>query len=366
MNDNSKKIKRTAVSIITVFLLIVILISVGVILYSNKLLPEGLHEYLRSVIEKDEQGTNTSANPVKEIPFYEVIYELDLSKYDEIEILELANENSLKYGDFTQGTVNEISIIKADGKYGLISNQTGRILIEPQYDAFIKDVYSDKKFAPESETIYGVKDNSYDIINLLTYSVKKNVDPASHTGTYTYYYDSKQDIIWEQTENGIIDYLPNEKILEKYKNIDTKYSICIAKNKNDTQETSKPTYGYFDLETGKILIKPEFEKASLFQCGVAGVVKDGKGYFISENNVKISEDFFEEVRGIHDYRGWIKQDGIWKLAEFPKIEERSKLITKREEKNNTTNANNEITNKTNTINTNTTSNIVNETKNTSN
>ena len=366
MNDNSKKIKRTAVSIITVILLIVILISVGVVLYSNKLLPEGLHEYLRSVIEKDEQGTNTSENPVKETPFYEVKYELELSKYDEIEILELANENSLKYEGFSQGTVKEISIIKADGKYGLISNQTGRILIEPQYDKFIKDVYPDKKFAPELETIYGVKDNSYDIINLLTYTVKKNVDQPSHTGTYTYYYDSKQDIIWEQTDNGIIDYSPNENIIENYKNIDTKYSICIAKNKNDTSDISKPTYGYFDLETGKILIKPEFEKASLFQYGVAGVVKDGKGYFISENNVRISDEIFEDVKGIHDYRGWIKQDGVWKLAEFPKIEERNKFITKKEEKNNTTNATNEITNKTNTINTNTTSNTVNDTKNTSN
>ena len=373
--NNSSKVKKISITIATIILIIVIAICICVILYSNKMLPKGLHEYLSSIIEKEEEIVSNKENNDEEIPFYEVEYELELPEYKDIEILNLANNETMLFGSFSQRTVDNVSIIKADGKYGLISNQDGKILLEPIYDNFMKDIKTGDKFESDVESIYGIKGEQYDIISLITFKTKKNVNVIGHGGGSYNYYDENKDVIWSQEYNDITEYTKDELTLEKYSELNTKYAFCIGKEEGKLVELSRPLYGYFNSETGKILIKPEFEKASIFQNGVAGVKKDGKAYYISENNVRLSDDYFEDVTGVYNFKSWIKQDGKWKLARFPKLEERAKYYkennAKKESniKDNKTNTleNEELTNNTtidNQRNTTNTSNIINTTNNT--
>lgn len=370
--NNSSKLKKVSVTIATIILLLIIIISICIVLYSNKLLPKGLHEYLSSIIEKDEIKVSEEKN-TEEIPFYEVEFELDLPKYKDIEIQNLANNETMLFGNFSQRTIDDISIIKADGKYGLISNQDGKILLEPTYDYFMKDMHTGDKFESDLESIYGIKGEQYDIISLITFKTKKNVDVTGHGGGSYNYYDEKKDVICSQEYEDIVEYKKDDLIINKYSELGTKFAFCIAKEENEVSNQTKPLYGYFNCENGEILIKPEFEKASIFQNGVAGVKKDGKAYYISESNIKISDDYFEDVTGVYNFKSWIKQDGKWKLAKFPKLEERAKYYKEKktnkddklQETNNVENMNStNNTNNTNTINVTNTSNITNTTNNT--
>ena len=45
-------------------------------------------------------------------------------------------------------------------------------------------------------------------------------------------------------------------------------------------------------------------------------MKNGKAFFINEDNKKVFEEEFEDCANIHDGMAWIKTDGLWKLAKF--------------------------------------------------
>lgn len=344
MKASSTTVKRSVVVIVTILMVLVIIACIGFVLYNNKLLPEGLREYIDSVVIDGKLARGEYAKPL-ETPFYEIQYELDLPQYKDIEIIDLANQNTLVLGTFSNDIKNKISIIKADNKYGLISNETGEILLEPLYDSFVKDLDN------EENQIYGTLSDKTDLINLNTFKVKKDVTIEVHGDESIYYYDSSKNNIWSEEYNKKIEYVPDEKEIEKYENLGSEYAICSPRKILDSKDNNEMAYGYFDIKTGIVKIEPIFEKASLFEFGVAGVVKDGKGYFISENNVRVSDESFEDVSGLHDFKAWIKIDGKWKLAYFPKLLERAEIYEsskkQREEKittNSVENTTNEVDN----------------------
>lgn len=351
MNADPKTVKKGVVILVTVLMTIVILICIGLVLYYNRLLPTGLQDYINSVI-MEKRLAKAENNNKSEQPFYTIEYELDLPDYDEIEIIDLANQNTMLAGTFSKSVLDKVSILKADNKYGLISNIDGELFIDAEYDSFIKT-------DDNVDLIYGRKGEKYDSINLNTLKIKKDVQLlGSAEGAY-YYYDDKEDEVWTQTLETP-DTTPEEKNLtdfERYQNIETTYALCTNKNQKGKTENAGTLYGYVDVETGLISIKPQFTKATLFQDGIAGVVKDGKGYYISEANAKLSDDYFEDVSGMHNFKSWIKKDGKWYLAYFPKLVERDEIYRSNKESKenkivvNYNTVSNEVTNTTNTTNT---------------
>ncbi len=352
MKDNSKTIKRVVTIVVTVLMISIIIGSLCFILYTNRLLPQGLLEYIDAV----KNGTLGKEQKIDalEKPLYETIYELDIPKYKNIDIMDLNNIDTMIFGTFSEKVINKMSIIVADGKYGLISNEDGKILLEPKYDSFFKDLDND------TDSIYGIIGDKYYLINLKTFKVKNDVEINGHGGGSYYFYDSNKDIIWFQEYDTPGTYTGEEKEIEKYNKIGTKYALCIGQNQGKSSESK--LYGYFDIKTGKILIKPEYEKASLFQYGIAAVKKDGKAYYISENNVRKEDESFEDANGMHEFRSWIKKDGKWKLVYFKTFEEKYDIIESNKEGNDTELKDNKIENSIdNTITNNTVNNVTNNT-----
>lgn len=352
MKDNSKTIKRVVTIVVTVLMISIIIGSLCFILYTNRLLPKGLLEYIDAV----KNGTLGKEQKIDalEKPLYETIYELDIPKYKNIDIMDLNNIDTMIFGTFSEKVINKMSIIVADGKYGLISNEDGKVLLEPKYDSFFKDLDND------TDSIYGIIGDKYYLINLKTFKVKNDVEINGHGGGSYYFYDSNKDIIWFQEYDTPGTYTGEEKEIEKYNKIGTKYALCIEQNQGKSSESK--LYGYFDIKTGKILIKPEYEKASLFQYGIAAVKKDGKAYYISENNVRKEDESFEDANGMHEFRSWIKKDGKWKLVYFKTFEEKYDIIESNKEENDTELKDNKIENSIdNTITNNTVNNVTNNT-----
>ena len=334
MRDNSKIIKRVVTIVVTVLMVSIIIGSLCFILYTNRLLPQGFLEYIDAV----KNGTLGKEQKIDalEKPLYETVYELDMPEYKKVDIIDLNNIDTMIFGTFSEKVINKMSIIVADGKYGLISNEDGKILLEPKYDNFLKDLDND------TDSIYGIIGEKYDLINLKTFKVKNNVEINGHGGGSYYFYDSNKDVIWFQEYDTPGTYTGEEKEIEKYNKIGTKYALCIGQNQGKSSDNK--LYGYFDIENGKIVIKPEYEKASLFQYGIAAVKKDGKAYYISENNVRKEDESFEEANGMHEFRSWIKKDGKWKLVYFKTFEEKYDIIESNKEEKDTKTKDNKVEN----------------------
>ena len=338
MKGSSDKVKKAVKIIVTILMILVIVGCIIFVLYTNKLLPTKWREFIDSVVF-DRRLAKGEYVQALEKPFYEIIQEPDFSEYKEVEIMDLANCYTMVSGTFSQDVINKVSIIKADNKYGFISNETGEIIIKPKYDRLIKHSSNDNIH------IYGKYGEKYDSINLKTHGSTKDVEIEQEDTNTIYLFDTNKEKIWTGNSSNPVYYEPNATEIEKYDKIGTQYAICLRETvyqELSTQE--KELYGYFDLKTGQVLIKPEYDKVTLFNHGVAGVKKDSKAYFISENNVKISDDYFEDVNGIHEFKSWIKIDGKWKLAYFPKLIERAEIYDSNKRQDEERNAARNVTN----------------------
>ena len=73
--------------------------------------------------------------------------------------------------------------------------------------------------------------------------------------------------------------------------------------------------GYFDLNTGKLVINCDYEDAYDFSEGYAAVKKDGKAGFIDGDGKTVVDFKFDETRSVHDGLAWAKKDGKWGMIE---------------------------------------------------
>ena len=73
----------------------------------------------------------------EEESLYSVITTLD-ETYEGAEIMELQEPISMYFTVYPKKYRDEISVIKFKEKYGLISNTTGKVVVEPKYDFFDK------------------------------------------------------------------------------------------------------------------------------------------------------------------------------------------------------------------------------------
>ena len=313
------KIKHTARNCIIIILLLVIVCMASCsILYANKMLPDSLQNQISKMLGKEEKEEpkkekNKDQEEVIEEkkPIYEVIAELD-SKYDDsdVEIVDVANVNTMLFGKFTKSEITDISIISVDGKCGLISNQDDEILVEPKYDRINSEF--------DNTCLYGwKKDGTVDKIDVKNFKIVENVEVGGHGGGSDEFYDPEKDEIWSQEYEDVTTYTPNGTLTERYKEIDSIYGIAYELKQGEyAEDTQKLRICYYDVVTGKIAIKPEYDKGTLFYNGVAGVVKKNKAYFINKDNEKIYDVEFEDCANIHNGVAWVKEDGTWKLIEF--------------------------------------------------
>ena len=306
--------------IIVILVLIIICIGVLVVLYTNELLPDGIQTSISKMLgkeEKSEENKTNDDNEKNEVEveeneseqIYDIIAELDEFEDNDVEIYDVANVDTMLFGSFSKDIISNVSIIKVDDKYGLISNEDGEMIIEPEYDVMYADMDKDYLYVNKGE-----KKNK---INLKTFKVEDYVDVGGHGGSSDEYYDSEKDEIWSQEYEDVTPYIATGVISERYKNIGYNFGIAYELKQGESSlGNDNLRICYYDIATGKVVIKPEYDKGTLFYDGIAGVVKKGKAFFINEDNKKVFEEEFEDCANIHDGMAWIKTDGLWKLVEF--------------------------------------------------
>lgn len=317
MKEKKKHIVRNVV--ITLLILVIVLLCVTYVLHTQKILPEGIEKTLQPMFEQIdkvfgiEEKTNSPISEEKEEKIYKVIATLEEKyKNDEVEIIDIYNKDT-SLGDLYEKDVRDaVSILIVDEKMGLISNKNGKILVEPEYD----------KMYGQMIEIDGVpyiaadkKDKMYKI-NLETYEISEKEDFYGHGGMSYYFYDPKTKEIYTEGYD-YTKFEPSEQTTKVVKETTGgKLEICFEKEVEDDYSEDKCKVGYFDITNGKIEIKSEYDKATLFENKIAAVKKDDKAYFINQNNEKVYDIEFEEAANIHDNKAWVKENAEWKLIEF--------------------------------------------------
>lgn len=333
-----KKKKHTLRNAIIILLILIIILLCGTYaLHTQKLLPDTIENALKSMLEpidkilginQEEEKTETEeAKTVEEKTIYKVIRELDENYKDEnIQIIDSINVDTTQFEKYSEEVRENVSIIIKDQKQGLINNKTGKVEVEPKYDYIIDEFINTEN---EEYFIGGIDSEIYKI-NLKTFKEEK-VDelPGHGGGSLIYYEPTKKELYTNEYEYQKVT-AGSAYDLERIKSYGgNNLDICFElsedghetniKNTTDGKmydRTNRLKVGYYNAKTGKLEIKTEYDKGTLFDNGIAAVSKDGKTYFINEENEKVYDVEFEDATNIHNNKAWIKIDGTWKYVEF--------------------------------------------------
>jgi hypothetical protein len=154
---------------------------------------------------------------------------------------------------FANDFVNDISIVKKDGKWGYIDRKNKKLL-DFKYDA-----------------IRFLENTNQEILRLYV----------------------------NQTKYGLIDTLGKAIISVTYDNVGEEREGLIPVEKNGH-------WGFTDMN-GKLIIPCEYEKANSFYNGVAAVKKDRKWGFINASNQVMIDLKFKAAGNFNDDLAWFKE-----------------------------------------------------------
>lgn len=289
--------KRKILNLGVITLLLIMVFSLTGCEKNTEVVEEDDEDIEEVVEENDEEKV--------EEDLYSVITTLD-EKYEGAEILELQEPISMYFTVYPKKYRDEISVIKFEEKYGLISNTTGKVVVEPIYDYF--DNCLDNM---DNSYIYGYIGEKYYKIDFDDYS-EIEVPINGHGGGTEFYYNPENDEIYSQ----VYEYEPyigsynQSNTIQDFKTLGTTLAPCSIDNEK---------YGFFDVTDGKIVIEPVYDSATLLADGYAAVLKDGKYFFINDKNEKVIDLEFEEAENIHNEKAWVKIDGKWTLVKFNEL-----------------------------------------------
>ncbi len=319
--------------IILIIIIAAILIGGVYYLYKEELLPDFISDQIEELVEKfNFVKENTDKLEYKEA-----------EKKDE-EKIDWEVEPSIEADDII--SFNDIlSIIKKDGKFGLISNETGKVVLEPKYDSVLnieRYKVSEEMSTAKEGIVLQEGDKYYSVDS--KYQKADEVYVIGSEGEPEYYYDHNDEVVYESIL-GCEKYTP---VSESSLNGKSKLSVCTnldivtidgrsAKDDDLTKEGFEIDFdktkiydkGYFDVTTGKLIINCDYEEAEEFSEGYAAVKKEGKAGFIDENGETVVEFYFENTRSIHNGLAWVKKDGKWGLVKIdtPKKTEKVEIST---------------------------------------
>lgn len=290
-------------------ILIIILIAIIIVgvyyLNINGYLPEEISEEINSVIDQSKEVKSSMDGEYKkdknDNKKYEDDYEKDNSKWN--------RENNIDAEDIFD--LDEyVSGIIVDGKYGIIDNFTGRILLDTKYE--------DVKIEENNKII--VKDNGK------YYSLDSRYQLSSEVSDVTNNTE-KVDYIYNTIDNKIYT-ITNEKILEEINksvsNDNERYIIVKEARVNEddiTEANSKKSidyenikftekYGIYDTIEEELISECEYSKILNYSEGFAAAKDGAKAGFIDENGEEVMFEY-EETRSVHSGYAFVKQDGKW-------------------------------------------------------
>ena len=304
-----------------IFMIIVAALIIGGVYYcyNQGILPE----VAQKQVEEFDKTLQNVINLNKEVK------ENDKSLQAEI----TENENWVKEptidADDIKDLNTEVSIIEKDKKQGLISNDSGEIILEAKYSQILNTEYYDiDKTENEKETGIVIKDIEKYYKLDKDYKVSTEVNIINNTDKVTYFYDHHGPAIYYNSPSQEctlvkantttkkelkvctdIDLVTNAGIAAKDADLPESFSIDFAKS-------TLLTKGYFDTATGELAINCDYDEAYDFTDGYAAVKKDKLAGIINEKGEEVIKCKYQETRSVHDKKMFVEKDGKWGILKI--------------------------------------------------
>lgn len=298
-----------------ILLIIILAILIGGIYYLNLkgYIPEPISSEINSLIDQIKDVRSAEREEYKNIEDDENVVEENSVTDESISGEEWVVENTIEADDI-ENLNKDVSAIVKDGKYGIIDNKSGKILLDTKYE--------------NVSIVAGqiiVSDNGKRYLVDSRYQLGEETNILENTMRLEYLYNTLDNKAYVYTgENSLRELSKSESlssdmiIVESVNIREDDMSISNDEIEVDYDKIDHlGMYGVYSINDNKLVSECEYDKIYEYSEGFAAYKKENVSGYL--NN--LGEDIgvtFEETRNVYDGIAWVKLDGKWGLAKIAK------------------------------------------------
>lgn len=298
-----------------ILLIIILAILIGGIYYLNLkgYIPEPISSEINSLIDQIKDVRSAEKEEYKNIEDDENVVEENSVTDESISGEEWVVENTIEADDI-ENLNKDVSAIVKDGKYGIIDNETGKILLDTKYENV--SIVAGQIIVSDNGKKYSVDSR---------YQLGEETNILENTMRLEYLYNTLDNKAYVYTgENSLRELSKSESlssdmiIVESVNIREDDMSISNDEIEVDYDKIDHlGMYGVYSINDNKLVSECEYDKIYEYSEGFAAYKKENVSGYL--NN--LGEDIgvtFEETRNVYDGIAWVKLDGKWGLAKIAK------------------------------------------------
>lgn len=298
-----------------ILLIIILAILIGGIYYLNLkgYIPEPISSEINNLIDQIKDVRSAEKEEYKNIEDDENTVEENSITDESISGEEWVVENTIEADDI-ENLNKDVSAIVKDGKYGIIDNETGKILLDTKYENV--SIVAGQIIVSDNGKKYSVDSR---------YQLGEETNILENTMRLEYLYNTLDNKAYVYTgENSLRELSKSESlssdmiIVESVNIREDDMSISNDEIEVDYDKIDHlGMYGVYSINDNKLVSECEYDKIYEYSEGFAAYKKENVSGYL--NN--LGEDIgvtFEETRNVYDGIAWVKLDGKWGLAKIAK------------------------------------------------
>ena len=298
-----------------ILLIVILAILIGGIYYLNLkgYIPEPISSEINSLIDQIKDVRSAEKEEYKNIEDDENTVEENSITDESISGEEWVVENTIEADDI-ENLNKDVSAIVKDGKYGIIDNETGKILLDTKYENV--SIVAGQIIVSDNGKKYSVDSR---------YQLGEETNILENTMRLEYLYNTLDNKAYVYTgENSLRELSKSESlssdmiIVESVNIREDDMSISNDEIEVDYDKIDHlGMYGVYSINDNKLVSECEYDKIYEYSEGFAAYKKENVSGYL-DNQGKDIGITFEETRNVYDGLSWVKKDGKWGLYKVTK------------------------------------------------
>lgn len=298
-----------------ILLIVILAILIGGIYYLNLkgYLPEPVSNEINNLLDQIEKVRSGEKEEYKNIEDDENTVEENSITDESISGEEWVVENTIEADDI-ENLNKDVSAIVKDGKYGIIDNETGKILLDTKYENV--SIVAGQIIVSDNGKKYSVDSR---------YQLGEETNILENTMRLEYLYNTLDNKAYVYTgENSLRELSKSESlssdmiIVESVNIREDDMSISNDEIEVDYDKIDHlGMYGVYSINDNKLVSECEYDKIYEYSEGFAAYKKENVSGYL-DNQGKDIGITFEETRNVYDGLSWVKKDGKWGLYKVTK------------------------------------------------
>lgn len=298
-----------------ILLIVILAILIGGIYYLNLkgYLPEPVSNEINNLLDQIDKVRSGEKEEYKNIEDSENAVEENKVDDENTSNEEWVVENTIEADDI-ENLNKDVSAIVKDGKYGIIDNETGKILLDIKYENI--SLVAGEILVTDNGKTYSVDSR---------YQLGEETNILENTMRLEYLYNTLDNKAYVYTGDNSLrelsksESLSSDMIIVESVNIrEDDMSISNDKIEVDYDKIDHlGLYGVYSINDNKLVSECEYDKIYEYSEGFAAYKKENVSGYLNNLGVDIGVTF-EETRNVYDGIAWVKLDGKWGLYKVAK------------------------------------------------